>query len=258
MRVDESGFTIIEVTLFLAVSGLLLLMVFLGTGSLAARQRFTDTTDSLHAYIQSQYDEVVNGVNVRTLNTECNGVSNANAGTSVDCLLLGKVLSFDGSTITSQYIISTQKLTGAETSDRERLSNADLQVVLSDATTYELRWRATAYNVTRSGVPSRVALDGARVAFLRLPDSGTVMQLFYKDTPGTDTDDIRDAIQNDLGALNPAGSLQTSPPNPSLSICIKNDADFQVAGPRSAIFFDQGAGSSSIVTNYDPGVALCP
>lgn len=253
MRGHGAGFTIIELTLFLAISGLLLSMMLIGTGSLAARQRFSDSTDSLQAYFQGQYDEVVNGVNVRSSSNECGDVGLTDAGMSSSCLLLGKLLTFNvnGLTIQSQYVFSTVALDGSEKTDSARLDKAKLKVANAETATYELKWGATTFNITRSGSSSRSQVDS--IAFLKLPDSGRITQLYYKAGNGSLTNDLRIAV-NDPLAYNPSGSL---PANPSLSVCIKNDSDLAVARPRSAIFFDQGGGTGSIVTNYSPG-ALCP
>lgn len=252
MRAHQAGFTIIEVTLFLAISGLLLLVALIGTGSMAARQRFTDTTDSLQAYLQIQYDEVVNGVNSRGANTECSG-SAIQAGMSTSCLLLGKILTVNGTTITSNYVISTAKLLGTETTDQSRLDHAQLKAVTADASTYELKWGGTAFNVTRSDSP-RKTID--TIAFLRLPDSGRMIRLYYASSGGSQTASLQNAVKNDYpGAYDPTGSL---PANPTAVVCVQNDTDMPIAKPRAAIFFDQGTNAGSIVTNYNPGSALCP
>ncbi len=256
MRGQETGFTIIELTLFLAISGLLLSVMFIGTGSLAARQRFTDSTDSLQAYVQAQYDEVANGVNVRSMNNECSGESTVSPGSSQKCLLIGKLLTLNGASVTSQYVISTSSLSGTETGDQARLDDAKLSATSAEQSTYDVKWGATTFNVTRSIANSVSRSQVNSIAFLRIPDSSRIVQLYYQASPGTATSGLQKAIKNDYtGAYNPPGSL---PSSPSLSICVKNDNDFIATHPRSAIFLAQGNGASSVLTSYSPGAALCP
>ena len=95
------------------------------------------------------------------------------------------------------------------------------------------------------------------IAFLRMPDSGRIVQLYYYAGAGTPTSNLRNAVQNDYpGAYNPPGNGLT---NPSLEVCLKNGIDFTaVQSPRSAISFGQGDGAASILTDYSPGATLCP
>lgn len=256
MLEGAKGFTIIEVTIFLAISGLLLLAMFLGTGTIVSQQRFKDTTDNLQSFVQSQYEEVVNGVNTRTSGVVC-GVSVTDPGRST-CLLLGKVLTINpgNATIQASYVISTAALNGAEADDREKLVQASLKVVDAGQSTYELKWGATISQATRSttalSLPGRGTID--TVAFVQLPDSGRIVQLYYKNTKGYTTDNqssaLVETITNDTNAYSPPSNGAT---DPSAALCIKNDKDFGVFQNRSAIVFGQGRGAGLITTMYEPG-----
>ena len=115
MKRYSEGFTVIEVTIFLAISGAMLMIAFIGTGMTAARQRLSDTTDSFQSYVQAQYDEVVKGVNTRGSSTgECPSESSV-AGMSKSCTLVGRLLTLNFSggvanSVTSHYVISTSGL----------------------------------------------------------------------------------------------------------------------------------------------------
>ncbi len=258
MLEGAKGFTVIEVTMFLAISGLLLLMVLIGTGSMAARQRFSDTTDSLQVYFQSQYDEVVNGVNSRnTGGTECNSLGDSTPGRS-NCLLLGKLLTIDGTAITSSYVISTVPLDPAQSAlpDPQKLAASSLKVITEGRSTYELKWGARVSQATRStALPAGNGRGSVNsVAFLQMPDSGRVVQVYYNSVSGSNyTTGLRAAVTGDTAAFDPASTSSTSP---SLAVCVRNDNDFASA-VRSAITFGQGKGAGSITTDYQPPGALC-
>lgn len=258
MLKGDEGFTIIEVTIFLGISGLLLLMMFIGTGSMASRQRFSDTTDSLLVYFQAQYDEVVNGVNVRSATSECQADSppaTVQPGKS-QCLLLGKLLtiSSDGKTIQSSYIVSTHSVTPTA-DDIVKLKEANLQVVANSQTTYELKWGAAIPTATRTGNPlSSTRQNINSIAFLRIPDEERIVKLYYYTASGNLTTGIQNAVLSDANALSPTGDTD----HPSLAVCVKNDADFTLVHPRSAIRFSQGQGAGTIITDYSPGATLCP
>ncbi|MFV0484723.1 MAG: type II secretion system protein [Candidatus Saccharimonadales bacterium] len=54
------GFTIIEVMLFLAISGFLLVGILAGTGAGIARQRYTDSVQHVAQILREQYSAVIN------------------------------------------------------------------------------------------------------------------------------------------------------------------------------------------------------
>src|SRR3982751_6935386 len=95
--VPERGFTVVEVTLFLAITGLLFLIAITGTSNTIRSVRFSDSGRSVNAFVQQQYDDIINGLNNRTGAEACaGGVVSAGsepAGTS-SCLLLGKLVVF--------------------------------------------------------------------------------------------------------------------------------------------------------------------
>lgn len=252
MLESAKGFTIVEVSIFLAVSGLLLLTMFIGTGSMVSRQRFTDTTDSLQTFFQSQYDEVVNGVNVSTAPTECGGATGASGQST--CLLVGKLLTIPAgsTTISSNYIISTTTPTNTSTPQAE-LSTASLKVINTGASTYELKWGAQVSNVTRSSDRSTASVNTA--AFIRLPSSGRIVQLYY-----SGTSDLTAGL-NGTGAPPTTGIKdsnvfnQTADATGSIfAVCVKS-ADNLGSNVRSAILFS-GQGAGAITTSYQPAAGL--
>lgn len=90
------GFTVIEVMIFLSISGLLIIIAFMGTGSSLARAQFKDGMSTIQSFVQQQYSDVQNGLNLRTNivgSPEC-GPSNPIPGTG-KCLFLGKLITFD-------------------------------------------------------------------------------------------------------------------------------------------------------------------
>ena len=55
-----TGFTIIEIMIFLAITGLLVVGVLVGTGSTIARQRYNDAVESFAEFLRRQYSFVIN------------------------------------------------------------------------------------------------------------------------------------------------------------------------------------------------------
>lgn len=260
MNGQSAGFTIIEVMLFLGMTGMLFLMVFLGTGSMASRQRFTDSTDNLQAFFQSQYDQVLNGVNTRDGTTVC-AAETIRPGASKVCLLLGKIIvKENATTLKTYYVMSTTKLpdnlVGTGVSDVDKLKGVTLDVSAEDST-YELKWGAEVDSLTRSTHPYPVGPGRGEVkaiAFLRVPDSEHIVSLYYEHLSGAAKGLEWVLIHDATGAYNPTGSET----DPSLAVCLKNEADFTGSSVRSAVYFGQGRGAGNITTNYNPDTTMCP
>ena len=62
-RLSRSGFTLIEVTLFLAITVALFFPLIIGTSTSIARQRYQDSVNDVDSYLQNTYSEVENLVN---------------------------------------------------------------------------------------------------------------------------------------------------------------------------------------------------
>lgn len=97
MRVkSKSGFTIVEVSAVIAITGLVFIAVMGGITVAIQRQRFTDAVFTTQSYIQSQYDAVVNVINNRDASRKCDDSdASAKPRGQADCVILGRVLVFN-------------------------------------------------------------------------------------------------------------------------------------------------------------------
>jgi type II secretory pathway pseudopilin PulG len=59
-RKKRAGFTIIEIMIFLAISGILIIGVIAGSGVITARHRYNDSVQNLTELLRSQYSAVIN------------------------------------------------------------------------------------------------------------------------------------------------------------------------------------------------------
>ncbi len=96
MKRVQHGFTIIEVMLFLGVSGVLAAGILATAGSTIGAQRYRDAVDSFSQYIQGQYGQTVSVRNDLDNHDACTGAgfsasSQMPAGTSADCAIIGRL-----------------------------------------------------------------------------------------------------------------------------------------------------------------------
>jgi len=112
----EQGFTIVEISLFLGISGALILLT-LGLWTMVARQRFQDTMTTLRNTVQSEYEEVRTSINERLGKTTITGCkddgtigSGKDATGNSECLAIGKLIQFTpgSNEIKISYVVLTK------------------------------------------------------------------------------------------------------------------------------------------------------
>lgn len=234
----QVGYTIVEVTLFMAISGLLLMIAFVGTANTIRTFRFTDSGRSLTAYVQKQYDNVLNGINTRTTPLACeNGVVGSgaakNPGTG-NCLLMGKVLLFSQ----NSSVIKTYDVVGTEPTnvdygrtDEQLISDFNPKIVTTVGSgTYDIAWGAYVSGTKRSDGQSANAL-----ALVRSPRSTRIVPYTYREVEAVPTIDLTTVV-------NPAAGNASKVTN----YCIKN-ADGLGAPAKLVIGTGGNQGAAQIV-----------
>lgn len=205
------GFTIIEVMLFLAVTGLLAIGVLIGSNTAIAQQRYRDSVNTLKGFIQEQYNQTTNVLNSNATNPVCKQAGSAlilddsklqDRGTS-DCLLLGRYLLIEPTKVTAYNVIG-QPLTSEDGSDDiAALKNYVLSA--SDvAETKDIDWGATIVKPkTTTGMTTSVLI-------LRSPLSGSVVTFVQDGSQNPSTMiDSSNMAQKDL-CVDPQGGALTS------------------------------------------------
>jgi len=132
---NKRGFTIIEVLLFLAISGLLAMTLLTGWTAMINTQRYKDSIKTTQTFLQQQYNLVYNVQNGRSLTTKCtvgadgpeviaveeDDIGVVPAGQS-NCIVMGRYVHINGSSIKVYPILGEDS--SAETND------SDKQVIL--------------------------------------------------------------------------------------------------------------------------------
>lgn len=189
----KDGYTIIEVMLVLALTGLLLVGVIGGTYSSIAAQRYSDSVRSFAEYLRSVYNAV--------LSPESFG-----AGNSSSYAILGKVVVFgldpsDKSSIYSATLVGKTDIPStAEEDFITELSNADAQIYCGQPSglsagqptsreVFQIPWEAELTRVKDDSIPiptSAATVLGedfsGTVIIARSPISGTVHTVYANKT----------------------------------------------------------------------------
>ena len=258
----RDGFTIIEVMIFLAISGLMLTMAMIGSGNLARQARFSDSVNSFHSTLQREYEEVVNGVNIRPSSVAgCDG-SIRQTGTD-DCVLLGKVISFDyaGGHFAHVRYVTDEPPYVATGTILDQIVAAKPKVSSANVRDYELSWGASFQTASRltDVSPTDVATlvkPGSsyalinNIAFLRSPNSSQITTYYFHADNTNDPVDIQDNLRDAV-----ADSIRTT--STQANICIRNTQDWSAStSPVAAIKLGVGQGSVAIDTKYEPSRSI--
>ena len=145
------GFTVIEVMLFLAVTGLLAIGILVGSGVAIGQQRYRDSVNSLKSFIQQQYNEVANVVNSRNKGWTCDSTgaiaevpSGQPRGTS-ECVFLGRFITVNASgTELRSANVTAYRTPGAPegASDITEIANYRLSISPIDQEVEQVAWGA--------------------------------------------------------------------------------------------------------------------
>lgn len=143
------GFTIIEVMLFLAVTGLMIAAMFIGVSGAINRERYNDAVASFTDYMQGQYNLVDNVRNNRGVSAS--GCGSESRGQS-DCTVVGRVVySNDGNgrEVVSKPLISEVDQNNYDESSEDNLLTS-MQLAWdsfgdADTDTYGMSWGTRVY-----------------------------------------------------------------------------------------------------------------
>jgi type II secretory pathway pseudopilin PulG len=145
---SKDGFTIIEVMLFLAISGLMMFGLFAAANSSISNQRYTTAVKSFRDFLQGEYNSVANVQNT-DVDPRC---GNSPRGAS-DCSMIGRIVrsSDDGKSFVSRVVYSELDVAGIPADERDsdaealkwlRLDELDSSDV--DVRDYTLEWDTVA------------------------------------------------------------------------------------------------------------------
>lgn len=239
----ETGFTIIEVMLFLGVTGLLTIGILVGSGVSIGQQRYRDSVNSLKSYIQEQYSEVTNVVNGRDRSWSCNSTANVAQDTSAgsgqfrgtsDCVLLGRLITVDetGTKLTASNVTGYRTPNAATaTSDiAELTTNYKLGVSPVDQEAVEVSWGAQVVK------PKTTAPMPYSILIVRSPLSGSVFTFSVE------------GIQTNLASMITTANMSTDK-----NLCVNADTGSFVGKRLEVRISAYAAGQSAIQIPTESG-----
>ena len=201
MRNKQHGFTLVEVSLFLAITGLLFVGIITGVQNSMFQQRYNDSVQSFAEFLRSIYSQTSNVQN-------SNGNGRSNRVVYGRLVVFGETNKLDGSTSNNDGTVFAYDVIGKENgafsgSIKEVIKKLELNVVeesdsplkyAGNVEEYHPRWGASIQSTN-----SNQLFYGA-ILVIRHPSSGTIHTL-VKTTPAN-----TDGIYKINNTVNSAGS----------------------------------------------------
>jgi type II secretory pathway pseudopilin PulG len=242
--VNMHGFTVIELMLFLGVTGALFAALMIGVQGNITQQRYRESVVDLSTYLQSQYSEVANTHNVRDNNLHCESSSDGTAvivqqpdneilkGRGVPCVILGRAITIAEDT---KEIVVAQVI-GIEPSDQAAVGDIESLIAYKP--------QIADYPDSKESEPvgwgSRITSSESKpasVLILRSPSSGLIkVYSSFGRLPG----------DNKLAPL-----ITASAADSQLSFCVRSDSG--VSPLRQVTVNSRIAGPDGIATSEDQG-----
>jgi type II secretory pathway pseudopilin PulG len=240
----RAGFTIIETSLFLGITGLLLIGVLATTGASISNQRYRDSVANLKSAFQDQYNQVSATSNLKTDDWRCVGgvVDQGGVGDprgKSECQIMGRIITStpDQSRLLFRDLIGyvVPGATNTSLNDIEALRQYTLRPSPIDPTEYRMEWDALLTN--NSG-----AAKNFTVLILRSPSTGVIRTFINPDRLVEDVN-LQEVINED--------ALKAG-----LEVCVRPNGFF-VLGGVLAVGIKSGATSATGVESLGESFNSC-
>lgn len=236
MGMRHKGFTLIEVILFLAVTGIVMSVMLVGVSTGLNHQKYRDATNGLMSYMQDQYNLVSNVNNSRLDTDVCAGGGITRSSTAregvgrSDCTIVGRLLRTSGGQfITSAKVVATEDVVNLP----KNPSDADVKVLQDAKLTldpneeiYQPSWGT---EVVSAGDHQPANFS---ILIVRMPTSGVIHTYVAPSGTVTPAELVRDYAQpSELKlCLNSKGLLGVSPAGTAIAANAANSSGITFVG----------------------------
>lgn len=250
----QSGFTIIEVLLFLGITGLMAAALLGGWTTMINNQRYKDSVKTLQSFIQQQYNLVYNVQNGRNAETGCVIGADGPVFTDEDddastlrpqgqsvCVVMGRYIHISGGSVVKVYpIVGEDRSEAGNPSDKQAILDRKPVEVTEDiglaGSELNIPWQAEVV----TPVPNSVDTMDVAIVIIRSPESG-IVHTYSQQLPD--------------GSRPPTQSIITDALNEDMNLCLNPDVAF--VGSRTGVVIRKGASVQSYVQTITDTEGLC-
>lgn len=228
-RLNNSGFTIIETMLFLAITGALIAGLLVGVGGSINAQRYRDSVVSLQSFLQRQYSNVSNVQNDIAMGdvSACSGAKGQS-----DCVIVGKYITPAPAGSVQNLEVQTVLLnltpnSIAGSNDIDAITNGNIYTTTINET-YNLDW-----GVSVKSLLSTSESDNFSILIIRSPSSGVILTFIDPGSTISSTE-LKNALK---------GSISNLTSSNSISLCVNPNG--LSGGTPSAVTVNAGSANAS-------------
>ncbi len=247
---SKKGFTLVEVALFLAISGFLVTALITGTNFSISRQRYNDSTQDFVTFLNKVYSEVIHVENQQRGSGGGNSQEYAIYGKLIDFASNGEIKVYsvigdaDSSSIGNTDVITALRSLNAS------IAHTGMSNVYKYSPTYDA--------IIEDAGGNRFA---GRVLIVRSPVSGTVRTYFSSDEETCDETSNPDSQTGCWVAQTNTGDPKDVYSNDGyVDFCIRSDDNFVYGGRRRNIRLDlkNGFNASAVkLIDFDEDSSEC-
>jgi type II secretory pathway pseudopilin PulG len=222
LRGFAPGFTVIELMLFLGITGVLFAALMVGVNTNITQERYREGVQAYSALLQDQYSEVTNTRNDRSDQWQCVSGAvapqpvNGEARGTTSCVILGRAVQIqsDGTEVKTAAVIGIEPLQQDNASDIDTLAAYKPKLAESfGAATTTLDWQSSlATTDKKSSTASFLILRSPASGLLRVFASSSSLpgDLSTMITASAATTVIKNCVTGSTGLL-PTQSVSVDP-----------------------------------------------
>lgn len=229
MTTTERGFTIIEVMLFLGITGALFAALMIGVNAGVTQQRYLDSVRSYKSLLQDQYASALNvrnqDVSDKACNTETWTVGDGQRGNwgASDCVILGRAIQVtnSGQTVQTSSVIGHLSDTTSVDNLRDIDAIAAYKPSISDfdLQSTDIDW-GSSLTLPQDNPGGSVVKSSALILVLRSPVSGVLYTFWSATKPGSlldmldsshATQPLKNCISNETRGMLPTQMVIINP-----------------------------------------------
>lgn len=240
-----SGFTVIELTLVVAITALVALSILVGIGNSLRNQRYIDATNQTLDYFEGLFSLVINSRNDRPSDSTCTSAggvqydpTGGGRGTS-DCIMLGYFITTnDGKHFVSKRVIAKSDPRNVPNIDKKteleilQLSGLDLLPEVVDDTILD-------WDVRLKPASSGIDPPNFDLMIIRIPVTGSVRSYVY--------------VASDASTKSPDFVMNYPIPDAGIKFCIQPEGLFNSAGSPNGFIINKYASTSSSIQRLVDG-----
>ena len=181
MKGFKKAFTLVEVSLFLALSGFLMIGLIIGANMSISRQRYNDTVNSFAEFIRGVYSDVLNVSNDKVPSSKEDGEDAGRTGKAVYGKLI--VIGDPGTAPSEIYTydvvgkaVNSSEITGENT--LQDLISLGINIAYLDSVNKNIPYKETRYILPWDGVIEASNSNNLRrdaILIVRSPSSGSIV-----------------------------------------------------------------------------------